>query len=461
MTVKGTVKQKDLAKMSLLKTGTAEPTYSSWKARITDNPLVDAFDENIVVHPGISSSPVSPKEAPLKLEELLSKPRTQPRSTAYINVPFCETRCLYCMFYIKPYRKEESKKYADTLIKEMQLWADKRAMQEQPVHAVYFGGGTPTALEATDIRRVIEGTRKYLPLANDCEITFEGRLSNFGYDKMEAAVRGGANRFSLGVQSFDTKIRQAVGRRSTKEELISQLKRLMSFNEAAVVVDLIYGFPYQSMETWEEDLAIVEELGLDGADCYHLRVFPGSPLHKYIQNGKLPAGPDHALKAAMFAKSVELMQANQWNRLSISHWGRTFRERNFYNYYAKSRSDCLAFGPGAGGVLHGHSYMMHRKVDDWANSVEQGVKPVSMLLAPSKDWNFSRAISEHMELNFLNPRKLSAEFNRELETLWKPVLENWQEAGLMERQGDYYNLTLAGQFWQTRLTQLLMETLKS
>lgn len=365
------------------------------------------------------------------------------------------------MFYIKPYKKEESKKYADTLIKEMQLWTDKKATQGQPIHAVYFGGGTPTALEASDICRIIEAIRKYLPLANDCEITLEGRLSNFGQDKMEAAVRGGANRFSLGVQTFDTKIRQAVGRRSTKEELISQLKRLMSFNEAAVVVDLIYGFPFQTMETWNEDLSTVEELGLDGVDCYHLRVFPGSPLHKYIQNGKLPAGPDHVLKTAMFAMSVEMMQVNHWNRLSISHWGRTLRERNFYNYYAKSRSDCLAFGPGAGGVLHGHSYMMQRKVEEWSKQVDLGVKPISMLLKPSEDWLFSRAISEQMELNYLNPRKLSSEFNRDVETHWKLVLKNWQEAGLMERQGDYYNLTLAGQFWQTRLTQLLMETLKS
>lgn len=446
--------------MSLLKR-TEKSTSSKWQARITDNPLINAFDEDIVVHPGIGSSPVSPNEMSQKLEELLSKPRVQSRSTAYINVPFCETRCLYCMFYIKPYKKEESKKYADTLIKEMQLWTDKKATQGQPIHAVYFGGGTPTALEASDICRIIEAIRKYLPLANDCEITLEGRLSNFGQDKMEAAVRGGANRFSLGVQTFDTKIRQAVGRRSTKEELISQLKRLMSFNEAAVVVDLIYGFPFQTMETWNEDLSTVEELGLDGVDCYHLRVFPGSPLHKYIQNRKLPAGPDHVLKTAMFAKSVEMMQVNHWNRLSISHWGRTLRERNFYNYYAKSRSDCLAFGPGAGGVLHGHSYMMQRKVEEWSKQVDLGVKPISMLLKPSEDWLFSRAISEQMELNYLNPKKLSSEFNREVETQWKLVLKNWQEAGLMERQGDYYNLTLAGQFWQTRLTQLLMETLKS
>ena len=124
---------------------------------------------------------------------------------------------------------------------------------------------------------------RYLPLANDCEITYEGRLSGFGTDKMEAALAGGANRFSLGVQSFDTKIRQAVGRRSDKETLIRQLEKLMSYDQAAVVIDLIYGFPFQTLETWKEDLRIGRELNLDGIDCYQLRVFEKSPLYKYIR----------------------------------------------------------------------------------------------------------------------------------------------------------------------------------
>ena len=107
-----------------------------------------------------------PTEMPEVLSELVSKPRTR-RTVAYINVPYCETRCLYCLFYIKPYRnKEESKAFADTLIKELQLWSDKPVQKGEPVHAVYFGGGTPTALEACDIERIIKAVRRYLPLAN-------------------------------------------------------------------------------------------------------------------------------------------------------------------------------------------------------------------------------------------------------------------------------------------------------
>ena len=94
-----------------------------------------------------------------------------------------------------------------------------------------------------------------LPLANDCEITVEGRLSNFGPDKMEACFEGGANRFSLGVQSFDTEIRQAMGRVSDRDTLIRQLQLLQSYDQAAVIVDLTYGFPMQTMDRWLADIA--------------------------------------------------------------------------------------------------------------------------------------------------------------------------------------------------------------
>lgn len=461
MTVISAVPSEKVNIVSFRQTAGNDSDPQPWKASISEDPLVDAFPESIDIHPGLQSSPISSALIQPTLSELISHKRTR-RTVAYINVPYCETRCLYCLFYIKPYRnKEESKAYADTLIKEFQLWADKPVQQNEPVHAVYFGGGTPTALEAADIERVIKAVRKYLPLANDCEITYEGRLSGFDSDKMDAAIQGGANRFSLGVQTFDTKIRQAVGRRSTKEQLIAQLSRLTQYNQAAVVIDLIYGFPFQTMETWKEDLAISRDLNLDGVDCYQLRVFERSPLYKYISNGKLPAGPDHKLRAHMFQEAVVQMREAGWSRLSISHWASNTRERNFYNYYAKTRTDCLAYGPGAGGTINGYSYMMNRAPDSWKKSVESGIKPISMMLEPAPHWQLGRAVAEQMELNYLNPSWLAAEFTPQLSYILEPLVENWTEAGLLCPIGSRFELSIAGQFWQGRMTQHLLNYIKS
>ena len=218
-------------------------------AREGVDPLPYAFEGKIAVHPGLGGSGVEKQDFEATLEPLLAEPRTG-KTVAYIHVPFCETHCLYCGFYNKAYREDESRIYADALIQELRLWRGRPGQDAGPVHAVYMGGGTPTALQADDLRRILKEVRAVLPLANDCEITVEGRLSNFGPDKMEACFEGGANRFSLGVQSFDTEIRQAMGRVSDRDTLIRQLQLLQSYDQAAVIVDLIYGFPMQTMERW-------------------------------------------------------------------------------------------------------------------------------------------------------------------------------------------------------------------
>ena len=346
-------------------------------AREGVDPLPYAFEGKIAVHPGLGGSGVEKQDFEATLEPLLAEPRTG-KTVAYIHVPFCETHCLYCGFYNKAYREDESRIYADALIQELRLWRGRPGQDAGPVHAVYMGGGTPTALQAGDLRRILKEVRAVLPLANDCEITVEGRLSNFGPDKMEACFEGGANRGIWGADMvkllqklleeglmdrqgllkepyFTKGIR--MGRVSDRDTLIRQLQLLQSYDQAAVIVDLIYGFPMQTMERWLADIATAQSLKLDGADCYQLNVYRNTPLAKAIESGRLPAGADIPMQSAMFAAGVKAMQKGFYRRLSISHWARTSRERNLYNLYVKGRAHCLAFGPGAGGNLDGFFYL--------------------------------------------------------------------------------------------------------
>ena len=90
---------------------------------------------------------------------------------------------------------------------------------------------------------------------------------------MDAAIESGVNRFSLGVQTFNTQIRQSVMRVDDRDTIIRRLDKLCSYNNASVVCDMIYGFPGQTMEVWEDDLKTAASLHLDGVDCYQLNVF--------------------------------------------------------------------------------------------------------------------------------------------------------------------------------------------
>ena len=211
------------------------------------DPLPYAFEGKIAVHPGLGGARVEKQDFEATLEPLLAQPR-KGKTVAYIHVPFCETRCLYCMFYQNPWKEEATTEYAKQLVKELELWSDRAAQNAAPINALYFGGGTPTAFSPDDIRLVMGAVKKYLPLANDCEITLEGRIHNFSDAKMDAAIESGVNRFSLGVQTFNTQIRQSVMRVDDRDTIIRRLDKLCSYNNASVVCDMIYGFPGQTME---------------------------------------------------------------------------------------------------------------------------------------------------------------------------------------------------------------------
>ncbi len=446
---------KTLTDAFIADTKLSDTKLNTFFAKESDDPIVEAFSKKAAVHPsGGKSAPLPPPKAQETFQSILSQPR-QGKSTVYIHIPFCETQCLYCGFYRKRYDPVQSRTYTDTLITELQATADTPLQTHGPIHAVYLGGGTPTSLEAADLKRILSIIQKSLPLANDCEITVEGRIANFEQEKMEACLEAGANRFSIGVQTFDTELRTRMQRIADKKTVIETLKQLLSYDQAAVIVDLIYGFPAQTMELWETDLKILQDLMIDGVDLYQLNIFPGTPLHTAIENKKMPPGIDKQQRARMFEKGVEFMKQARFRRLSASHWGRTSRERNLYNQLVKGPSHCLPFGPGAGGNAHGYFFFLQPDYEKWKHIVlEEKCKPIAMMQVSGKNDVLEKTIASELELCRINFCALEKEFHLPLEAVLKDLYSQWERAGLVKKEHQWWVLTTAGQFWQVNLAQL-------
>lgn len=443
-----------------------------WEGSGAGTALSRAFPVKRAVHAGMSGLPVPAAENAALLDTLRNTPRTG-TTAAYVHLPYCESKCLYCGFFGGKYSAEKGEAYLQALLWEIEAEGAFASTGTAPIHALYLGGGTPTALSAKALLRLLTALRRHLPLANDCEITVEGRIHNFGPDKIEACLAGGANRFSLGVQTFDTTLRRSLGRFADKDTVIKHLQSLAAYNQAAIVIDLIYGLPGQSVAQWEEDIRIFLALPIDGVDLYQLNVFPDSALAKTIAAGKLPPTAPLHEQGSYFMAGHSLMQAARMKRLSMSHWGRNTRERNLYNPLAKTRADCLHFGAGAGGALHGYFMANTATADAYMEACRTGVKPVSMVMAPPKELAGMRCILRHMEDCRLNmndlghalapclPPCLPAEDKACVAPLFAPLLDNWEAAGLITRDGPWMELTLAGQFWQVNLTQALLGWQKS
>lgn len=297
--------------------------------------------------------------------------------TLYVHLPFCRCRCLFCPFYYGSGESFGWEKYVTLLRRELENAADS-PLSRYPVNAVYFGGGTPTDLEPEQMAGLLDLIRSRFRLTNDCEITIEGRITGFDEHKMALWTEHGANRFSLGVQTFNTGLRQMVGRVADREQVLSTLRRLTSLNQASVVIDLLYGLPGQTMADWEEDQRIVlSETQLSGIDHYRLNIHAGLPLDRHLREGKLPPTAERDELFAMYCRGEDLMTAAGAVRLSIKHFALDYRERNANNDIAGRKNVCLPFGVHAGGRLGRTVFHQTDDLEEYRRLVTAGIKPLA------------------------------------------------------------------------------------
>lgn len=434
-------------------------------ARESSAPLAHAFSGQRPVHPFVGLTPVDPSEIAPLWQQLIKTPLGQP-AVAYVHVPYCATHCLFCGFYQNAWREQGGTAYVDALITQLQREREHAYQSNGTLRAVYIGGGTPTLLSAADLARLITALRSLLPLAADCEITLEGRVHGFDIEKAQAAFAAGANRLSLGVQTFDERIRQRLGRKASRAKLLQALEALIALDQGAIVIDLIFGLPEQDAAIWADDLNTAVALGLDGIDLYALKSMRNTPLGQAVASGKLEPVAGEQL-GAFYRQGAERLDAARWEPLSSSHWRQGTRERNLYNLLVKAGADCLAIGAGAGGSVHGgaHAYSFRNSADveDYQHRLAQGEPLVAGLMRHSPHVRLFNRIKGELERGHLDLEGLAADLHaqtaRKLTPLTDPLFEQWQRAGLVMRDGRWLDLTLAGRFWQVPLTLNLLEWL--
>lgn len=436
------------------------PEEREWiVGRDTQDALHEAFGKKRVVHAGRGGVPIMDTAAQQRLwTELMDTEYQGDGRSAYIHIPFCDRKCLYCGFFQNFSEESLMDDYTDALIEELAAAAGSKRLQGRPIEALYFGGGTPTALSQKNLAKIMAAVRSYLPLANDCEITLEGRISDLTPEYVDHALAQGINRFSVGVQSFDTRVRKAVGRIDTRETVAERLAYMVATGNAAVIIDLMFGLPYQNAANWQDDLETQYALGLHGGDLYQLNVFPGSDLFRAVAGGKLPACATTAEQADMFVQALlDLQGRPQMNRIDVSHWANGRRERSVYNTLTKGNRDIIQFGCGAGGKLAGYGMMNYRSLSEYIEAVAAGRKPIQFMTGPQEHYLFLGDVISDLEGMYLDGGHIERKWQVNPVEALRPVLEIWAEKGLVTLSGDIMRMTWAGQFWHDNLIQAITE----
>jgi oxygen-independent coproporphyrinogen-3 oxidase len=419
-----------------------------------------AYDKKRTVHAGIRGRGVDADKTMSVWQTETGRRPSFKDACVYINIPFCQTKCTYCGFFKNLSDAALIDDYTESLTGEIRSAKDSPLYSHGKVRAVYIGGGTPGTLSARQIESLLKAVGESLPLSNDCEITFETRTYQFGDDKIKACIENGVNRFSLGVQSFDTKARRAIGRVDSGEKVMEMVHKLTELKEACVSLDFIFGLPHQPVETFLNDIQTADCLGVDGMALYQLNVFEGGKMDEGIKSGKTEAVPETARQYEYHTAAYEMLTDMGYSQLSMSHWVNGTLDRSIYNRFTKSGCILHAFGAGAGGRTENYGYFIHPAVTPYNMMRAKGVKPVMGLSEKNLMSGLYEFINGQMDMGILRFDSAERLFGLELKSVFKPLTDSWEKRGLASVGDKTMKLLPAGQFWYVNMTQALLDILE-
>lgn len=380
----------------------------------------------------------------------------------YIHIPFCRSRCCFCPFYYGSASESERHDYVELLAEELKQHSG--SLRGQVVNTVYFGGGTPGDLTPAEIELLTGTLRKCFPLANDCEITLESRIDGMDDERIGAALEGGINRFSFGVQTFDTEMRRSLGRTSDRKQVLETLRRVTDLNAASVTADLLYGLPGQTGSDLLRDLeTVLKETGLSGISFYRLRTSGRGELAEKLRRGELSPLPDEKTCETFYALCEERMLYAGARHPSYKHYAFSPRERNLHNELSAWRHTLIPFGINAGGRIGKYRFKQTGNLKEYREKVKAGVKPLEYAGLLPEDFPVGAAIAGSLgcTLGIETERILKtapASLRADLRTILEKELASLERDGfLTEEQYGSRRLTLKGRFRCAAAAERLME----
>ncbi|HWO01058.1 MAG TPA: coproporphyrinogen-III oxidase family protein [Blastocatellia bacterium] len=246
------------------------------------------------------------------------------RAGVYIHIPFCERKCTYCNFNTTDFFEVVAARYVAAVRDEIAWWGRTMAGQSSAekrteIDTIYFGGGTPSLIEAQQIVSLVKACRAAFEVSPDAEITIEINPATLAPPKLETWLRGGINRASVGVQSFIDRELVSLSRTHTASAARRTIEVLRQAGFNNISLDLIAGLPEQTLEDWEWNLRQALDLEPEHMSLYLLEVKEGTQLFSQIKRGQRPS-PDEDLAGEMYRLMCDAARASGYEQYEISNF---------------------------------------------------------------------------------------------------------------------------------------------
>lgn len=273
----------------------------------------------------------------------------------YLHIPFCRHRCCYCDFNTYAGQEGLIPAYVSALCREIELLA-AAADQPFPVCTIFFGGGTPSLLPAEHVQRILGILDDRFKLQSGAEITLEANPGTLSPGYLRELRSSGLTRLSLGMQSANPHELALLERGHGYEDVANAVAWSRQAGFENLSLDLIFGLPYQTMRSWQQNLRLAVGLQPEHLSLYALALEQGTPMQSWVANGLL-SQPDGDLAAEMYEWADEYLGESGYEQYEISNWARTSRPgadlRCQHNLQYWRNLPYLGLGAGAHGYAGG------------------------------------------------------------------------------------------------------------
>ncbi len=274
----------------------------------------------------------------------------------YIHIPFCTRKCLYCDFnsYADQYALENS--YVDALIFEIEHYKGTH------IDTLYIGGGTPSTLQESSLKKIIDACKNCFHLDENSEITVEVNPASSVESKLQLLRECGVNRLSIGVQSFSDQELAALGRLHTAEDAIKTVETAKKIGFSNISIDLMLAIPHQTDASLMKSLEIATSLSVEHISAYSLIIEPGTPFEKGVSHL-----PEEEEERNLYWRTVSFLEEHGFYQYEISNFSKAGRESGHNRKYW-SGVDYIGIGAGAHSFVGGIRYSHPQSIQEYIKS---------------------------------------------------------------------------------------------
>lgn len=346
----------------------------------------------------------------------------------YIHIPFCVSKCYYCDFSSFADRNDKIIPYIDSLIIELGLY--KERLKGCNIKTIFIGGGTPSSIDPNHIYKIMDYIYKNFNASDVKEVTIESNPGTLDREKIEIYKKSGINRVSMGAQTLDDDLLQAIGRSHMAKDVYESFRLLRELGINNINIDLIFGLPNQKMEDVMDSLKKIIDLGAEHISYYGLILEEGTYLNELYNQGKLQL-PTEDEEREMYHRTREYLRKSGYNHYEISNYGLPGYESKHNNVYWEILP-YLGLGLSSHSNLDGKRFWNTMDIDNYIKDLKNGKLPISGEELISRDME----ISEYCILGLrktcgINKVDFKNRFGVEMEELYEDVIKKHVGNGLI------------------------------